>query len=233
MSDKLHNGLTLRILSALLLMPFVLGAVLEGGLVFGAMLALAFLISVKEWFYISKRGFSVNNMIFGVCYILFSCLMFYYLREHFPDGAGLCLCLMLCIWASDSGAYFAGKAIGGPKMAPTISPNKTWAGLIGGALASAAGFVLYALYVGPWLTGLTNLDLSILEDFGLFWLALIGASITITGQAGDLLESYVKRRAGVKDSGSLIPGHGGLLDRIDSLLLAAPLFVITLKAFGL
>ena len=116
--------------------------------------------------------------------------------------------LMLVTWSSDIFAYFAGRAIGGPKLAPTISPNKTWAGLIGGmAGASVVGAAAaYAFDLGP-----------------VFLLA--GAPMGLIAQLGDLYESWVKRRAGVKDSGTLLPGHGGVLDRLDGLL---PVIVATL-----
>jgi phosphatidate cytidylyltransferase len=109
--------------------------------------------------------------------------------------------LMLVTWATDIFAYFAGRSIGGPKLAPKISPNKTWAGLIGGMAGAAlvgAG--------AAWL-------LSIGEPF--FWL---GAPMGLLAQLGDLYESRVKRKLGVKDSGALLPGHGGVLDRLDGLL---------------
>jgi len=116
--------------------------------------------------------------------------------------------LMLVTWSSDIFAYFAGRAIGGPKLAPTISPNKTWAGLIGGMGGAAVigAAAAYAFDLGP-----------------VFLLA--GAPMGLIAQLGDLYESKVKRRAGVKDSGTLLPGHGGVLDRLDGLL---PVIVATL-----
>jgi phosphatidate cytidylyltransferase len=137
------------------------------------------------------------------------------------------------VWASDIGAYFAGKAIGGPKLAPEISPKKTWAGFFGGLVSSAVFLILYTLYIGPAFTRWTGYDLVVLDHVPLAVVAVIGASITLSGQAGDLLESYQKRKANMKDSGSLIPGHGGMLDRIDSLMLASPFFLLTLKVFSI
>jgi phosphatidate cytidylyltransferase len=118
--------------------------------------------------------------------------------------AELVLWLFLVVWATDIFAYFAGRAIGGAKLAPRISPNKTWAGLIGGVIgAGAVG------WVGAWLMEVDPL---------FFWL---GAPMAVLAQLGDLYESSVKRRHGVKDSGTLLPGHGGVLDRLDGLLPAA------------
>jgi len=114
---------------------------------------------------------------------------------------------MLVTWSTDIFAYFAGRSIGGPKLAPKISPNKTWAGLIGGMAGAAVVGGLAA-----WLFGTS-------EDLPIFlWL---GAPMALLAQLGDLYESKVKRRIGVKDSGSIIPGHGGILDRVDGLLPVA------------
>ena len=116
-------------------------------------------------------------------------------------------------WATDIFAYFAGRAIGGPKLAPRISPNKTWAGLVGGmAGAAACGWLL-----ATWFQ---------MEPFFLW----AGAAMGLIAQAGDLFESWVKRRAGVKDSGTLLPGHGGVLDRLDGLLAVAIATALLLMA---
>lgn len=122
-------------------------------------------------------------------------------------GQALIIWLLLIVWATDIGAYAAGLTIGGPKLAPRISPKKTWAGLIGGM--AAAGFV--AGFAGGWL-GFTSPFLK---------LFLIGALLAVVAQAGDLFESHLKRRFDVKDSSNLIPGHGGFLDRVDGLMAAA------------
>jgi phosphatidate cytidylyltransferase len=119
--------------------------------------------------------------------------------------------LMLVTWATDIFAYFAGRSIGGPKLAPRISPNKTWAGLIGGMAGAAVVGGLAA-----WLLGIS----AELPDF--LWL---GAPMGLLAQLGDLYESRVKRKLGVKDSGTLLPGHGGVLDRLDGLL---PVILATL-----
>lgn len=117
--------------------------------------------------------------------------------------------LFIAVWATDIGAYFSGRLIGGPKLCPAISPNKTWAGLLGGMAAAS-------LAAGAMTLGLT-LDI----PTSLFAMGA-GLFLAIVSQSGDLFESLLKRRVGVKDSGSLIPGHGGVLDRIDGLLFAAP-----------
>lgn len=147
-----------------------------------------------------------------VPYVGGGCLALDWIRNRAgPDAPWLFLFLLLAIWATDIGAYAAGRAIGGPKLAPRISPKKTWAGLLGGMAAAA-------------LVGLALSPLATVSSPGAG--ALVAAVIAVVGQAGDLFESYMKRRCDVKDSGSLIPGHGGLLDRIDGLVMAAPVFAL-------
>lgn len=123
-----------------------------------------------------------------------------------PRGLEFAFWTLALVWLCDIGAFFAGRYLGGPRLAPTISPNKTWAGLIGGV--AAAGLFAAALHLG----------------FGLPWrLTLATPLLAVASQGGDLFESWLKRRAGVKDSGNLLPGHGGLLDRLDGLVPVAPI----------
>ena len=121
------------------------------------------------------------------------------------------LWLLLSVWSCDIGAFISGRSIGGPKLAPRISPNKTWAGLLGGILAAVVASVLLALISGS-------------GSIVLF--AIHGALLALISQCGDLAESSLKRRFDVKDSGNLIPGHGGILDRVDGVLFAAPALVL-------
>jgi len=131
---------------------------------------------------------------------------------HLRDGGWQpVLWLLLVVWATDIGGYVFGRWISGPKLAPRLSPKKTWAGLIGGAgLAALVGAIAIA----------------VLHRTGAAVAAPGAAVLALVAQAGDLAESAVKRHYGVKDSGSLIPGHGGVLDRIDGLLAAAPVFAV-------
>jgi phosphatidate cytidylyltransferase len=121
-----------------------------------------------------------------------------------PDGIDLTLWTMIIVWATDIGAYFAGRAIGGPKLAPKMSPNKTWAGLIGGMIAATA--------IGFALTTVLHVQLRLAAFTGL---------LAVAAQIGDLFESQMKRSAGVKDSGRILPGHGGVMDRLDGLVPVA------------
>lgn len=140
----------------------------------------------------------------GIVYIGFACLALLWLRSVPADGRDLVFWLLAVVWATDTGAYFAGRAIGGPRLAPRISPNKTWAGLIGGALAA----------------GLVGVAAAGLLGRGATLLVIGGMVLAVVAQGGDLLESWCKRRFGVKDSSHIIPGHGGILDRVDGLLAA-------------
>ncbi|MEO5865892.1 MAG: phosphatidate cytidylyltransferase [Sphingomonas sp.] len=140
----------------------------------------------------------------GVIYVGLPVLGLLVLRKQ-PEGVVFALWAMALVWLCDIGAYFAGRAIGGPKLAPRISPNKTWAGLVGGVVAASVfGLLMH------W-------------QYGLAWrLTLSSPILAVLAQGGDLFESWLKRRAGVKDSGSLLPGHGGVLDRLDGLVPVAP-----------
>ena len=134
-----------------------------------------------------------------------------------PDGALRLLFAFFLVWAADVGAYFAGRAFGARKLAPRVSPGKTWEGVYGGLALS----LVIAAIAGQWLFQLQ----------GLRWLPflLLCAGVVLFSIVGDLGESLLKRQAGAKDSGALLPGHGGLLDRIDSLLAALPALAIGLR----
>jgi phosphatidate cytidylyltransferase len=139
----------------------------------------------------------------GLIYVIPACLAAMAIRAQSGDGLSTEVWIVALVVAADTGAYVAGRSIGGPKLAPRISPNKTWAGL--------AGAVLAAAIVG-WVTATV---VALPSPWGL---ALISGGLAIVEQAGDLFESFLKRHFGVKDSGRIIPGHGGVLDRVDGLL---------------
>ena len=145
------------------------------------------------------------------------------------SGAFLLLYLLLLVWAGDIFAYFVGRSLGRYRMSPRVSPNKTWEGAIASLLASVVVGMLLYNYALPISSALLNAHLIERRD-GFFALQkpplwptlLLSAAINVAAQLGDLVESLIKRGAGVKDSGNLLPGHGGMLDRIDALLFAAP-----------
>lgn len=133
-----------------------------------------------------------------------------------PRGAALLMCLLLLVWAADVGAYFAGRRWGRLKLAPAVSPNKTWEGVLGGTALALVVALLEVRWLGCPMVPFVGLAM-----------VVVCASII-----GDLTESMFKRVAGLKDSGSLLPGHGGVLDRIDSITAAAPFFVLGLTWLG-
>lgn len=151
-----------------------------------------------------------------------------------PEGDGLVLLifLFLCVWSGDIAALYVGKRFGRRKLAPELSPNKTWEGAIASVIASVifgVGLILY----GDWLS-LHGSSFTRLHTDAPWWhFVLLAILLNCAAQFGDLLESALKRGAGVKDSGTMLPGHGGILDRIDALLLAAPVlwFVLVIREF--
>ena len=156
----------------------------------------------------------------GLCWIVLPCIAFDWMRGLTPagdgaDGFALIALIVTVVWSVDIAAFLSGRTIGGPKLAPALSPNKTWAGLIGGvAAAMAASWVLtrFIAFQSPIAVVLGSGGLAVVE------------------QMGDMAESYAKRRFGVKDSGGLIPGHGGMLDRLDGMLaVVAAMFLIVVS----
>lgn len=163
---------------------------------------------------VAEAGIAIGLITFGVPYFAAAILSLYGIHRVDP---WLLVALLAIIWAGDTAAYVVGSRFGRHKMAPTISPNKTWEGAFGGFAASLAVFAgLLAWRLGEVPSG---------------WL-VVAALTAILGQAGDLVESLFKRGVGVKDSSNLLPGHGGLFDRLDALLLAAPAFLIGLWWLG-
>lgn len=152
---------------------------------------------------------------FATLYIGLPVLALVALRDG-TRGAVIIGGLFVAVWSADTGALLCGRMIGGPKLAPVLSPNKTWAGFLGGTLAAGAAEAVYAAVLdGRVLEGLA---------FGIF--------LALAGHCGDLFESWVKRRFHAKNTGHLIPGHGGMLDRIDSILFAAPLCAVSVYFLG-
>lgn len=156
--------------------------------------------------------------IFSLMYVGATLLAVPALREY-PNGPSLVTFLLCVVWAGDITALYVGRALGQHKLAPRLSPNKTWEGAAGSILGSllAAGGLLA---LTEWSARLNSAKLSFPEEIW-YWLVL-AVVVNLAAQVGDLVESALKRSVGVKDSGTLLPGHGGVLDRIDALLLAAP-----------
>jgi phosphatidate cytidylyltransferase len=256
----------LRLISALVLAPIVLGAIYFGGNIFVGVTVVIVMVGIREWVRMvdpsSERhtafatyaalliimvvgvgtspilaalvGTGLMPILFlvgarshperagwvtlGLPYMGGFGLALLYLR-NLPDiGGGLVTYLFAVVWGTDIGAYIAGRMLGGPKLAPAISPNKTWAGLVGGmVLAALLGYSVAVCFK-------TKTPLA---------LGALAFLIAIIAQLGDLFESHIKRRSGIKDSGGIIPGHGGILDRIDGLVFASIFFALFEIAVGL
>jgi phosphatidate cytidylyltransferase len=167
--------------------------------------------------------------LFGLIYIAYPLTLIPLLWKQ-EDGPALVLFLMVCVWAGDIAALYIGRAFGKRKLAPRLSPGKTWIG----SIASIAGSIVAAYIVVLIANALTAHGNTILHISEPLWQTLLLAAIlNVAAQLGDLLESAIKRGAGVKDSGTMLPGHGGILDRIDALLLAAPVlwYVLLIKDY--
>lgn len=255
------SGLAKRFASAAIMLPLALAAMWFGGLVFTVLVALAGLLMVREWLRFADAlpkppvilllwlplAVALLALEFKLWTVMalagavFLCLLPAMVRQHWrwAVAGGLyvglpCLCLvwlrgdpdhgrlivfwtLVVVWSTDTGAYAFGRLLGGPKLIPALSPNKTWAGLLGGMIcAGLAGY------------GMALLD----SALPAVYLGLFGAVVAVVAQAGDFFESGIKRHFGVKDSGSLIPGHGGVLDRLDGVMFAAPFAALGIGMFG-
>lgn len=195
------RGLLPRVLSAAVLGPSFVAAIWLGYPWIDLVAAVAAPLMVLEWARLTRGRPGARSL--AIIYTLAAVVALLWLRHQPSTGRETVLWIVACVIAADTGAYVLGSLAGGLKLAPTISPSKTWSGLIGGMCWAGVISALMGLVfqLGETVT-----------------LAMIGVGIAVVDQLGDLLESAAKRRAGVKDSGRLIPGHGGLLDRVDGLL---------------
>jgi len=163
------------------------------------------------WAALKKRDLEPRWTAFGALWVALPCVSLLWLARDGPIGRATLLWVLAVVWATDIGAYAIGRMLGGPRLAPRWSPRKTWAGLAGGTCCAALAGWATAAWIGisPAMP-----------------LVLVSAGLAIVGQFGDLAESLAKRRFGVKDSSGLIPGHGGLLDRLDGLLAVIPVVAL-------
>lgn len=264
---KTPSALTLRIVSALVLVPLAVAGILLGGAYFAGLLAVVGMLMVYEFvsllklegpftalfvlisgifalslFLVAQQvgGVSIWYLVVGltagamvalgavakhkrltwlgvsVAYIWGPTLALLWLRLS-DNGVALVLWAFFLVWGTDVGGYFVGRALGGPKLAPTISPNKTWAGLIGGIIC--AMFTSLALW-------------AVVAPVPLAWVLILTPPLAVWSQLGDMAESAIKRRWGAKDSSRLIPGHGGILDRVDGLVTVAPLLALFIYVYA-
>jgi phosphatidate cytidylyltransferase len=201
------NDLAVRTLTGLILIVAALLVSFQGGYLMAVVVAAIATAMFYEWTRLTK-GWGALWYIGGFFYALLPALALLWIRER--SGIDLLLWAFIVTWSTDIGAYFAGRRFGKRKLAPAISPGKTVEGLYGGIAAAT-------LLGGAWAFA-THLGVALLA---------LAPVLAIAAQAGDLFESSIKRRAGVKDSGSWLPGHGGLLDRLDGLV---PVAVLTAAA---
>jgi phosphatidate cytidylyltransferase len=208
-SPAARSNLFVRVVAALVLVPLALGTAYWGGWPYAVFWAVATLAVLYEWMSLvtGPKGEAGALMLWRLAGLLYAGVLFagaMALRSDTAYGFSAILLLFAVVWSTDIAGYFVGRAVGGAKLAPRISPGKTWAGAIGGAVAAVlAAFVVAATMQSQVLP-----------------LMVLGLLLSVASQAGDLLESFIKRRFGAKDAGFLIPGHGGVMDRIDGFWAA-------------
>ena len=203
----MKNEFIKRVISSIILIPVVIYVIFAGSYIFNLFLLICFLISFREWFALAK-----NKMTFtlGSIFLLISFGSIYGLKHNFGNNSYLILVLVICIF-TDIGGYIIGKFFKGPKLI-RISPNKTYSGVLGSYIFSVLSSLL--LVNSEFLN--TNFSFSIV--IVIFFTVLVST----VSQLGDLIISYFKRISNIKDTGNIIPGHGGLLDRIDGMIFAFP-----------
>ncbi len=220
---ELNDQLKKRLLAAAVMIPVALLVIWVGGSLFNFMLLAVAVLMAFEWHDMLEKMPLPTNLdepsaakrkqfflLVGAGYITLGIGSMIIVRG-FEEGFQAVLGMCLVVWATDTAAYFVGSSLKGPKLIPQISPNKTWSGLIGGMIAAGLVNVILGFFVGT---------------HGMVSMFFGGMSLAIIAQIGDVGESWFKRMCGVKDSGTIIPGHGGLLDRLDGLMLVAPSVVL-------
>ena len=203
-----------RVISSIILLPIAFLTIVEGSVYFIAVILLCLFVSIYEWLKNENLNFI---KIFGIIFLIFSFYTIYQIRSELIDFWPFLIIISICI-ATDTGGYFFGKIIKGPKLTK-LSPNKTYAGMIGGYLFC---IILFFIFLN------SNLNL-INKNYSLNFL-LFTFLISSVSQIGDISISYFKRISKIKDTGNIIPGHGGLLDRIDGMIFAFPTSYLILSS---
>ena len=203
----INNELQKRIFSSIILIPTALFFIIKGSFFFNFFLILCLIITLYEWYMMSKKK---NYHFFGYLFLLFSFYSAYFIRNEFTSGFYVFLAILLICIFTDIGGYIFGKIFKGPKLTK-ISPKKTYAGVFGGYLLSIIFVYIFNDYYNE------NFDL---KEF------ILVIIISTISQLGDIVVSYFKRLSKIKDTGKLIPGHGGILDRIDGMIFAFPFYFI-------
>lgn len=235
---KPRSDLGVRTLSSVAMMSVAIGAIWLGGYAF---MALIVLVGLGVYWEFAKLAVAFARnvparviwLVGGLLYVGLACFTLLLFSAPF-FGMTPTIMLIAGVIGTDVGAYFAGRTLSGPKIAPRISPSKTWSGLLGGMVG--AGLMMIAIQAAIYaFRGGNAGDGDVYLTYGWQRLALTGAALAIVAQIGDFFESWMKRRAGVKDSGGLIPGHGGLFDRTDGLIavaFVAGLITVSQSAMG-
>ena len=203
----IKNEFVKRVFSTLILIPVVLFVIIEGSILFNLFISICFIITAYEWFQMSKPN---NQKIFGLIFIIISFYSIFKIRNDFnQDYFHILLIAVICI-STDTGGYIFGKLLKGPKLTK-LSPNKTYAGVIGSFLFSVIFTILFFELTSKMYT------YRFTEEIFIFVLV-----VSLVGQIGDIIISYFKRLSKIKDTGNIIPGHGGILDRIDGMIFVFP-----------
>ena len=203
----INKELQKRIISSIILIPTALFFIIKGSFFFNFFLFLCLIITLYEWYMMSKKK---NYLFFGYLFLLFSFYSAYFIRNDFTTGSDLFLAILLICVSTDIGGYVFGKIFKGPKLTK-ISPKKTYSGVFGGYLLSIIFIYIFHDYLNKNF------------DFKEFILVIMISTIS---QLGDIVVSYFKRLSKIKDTGKIIPGHGGILDRIDGMIFAFPFYFI-------
>tara|TARA_A100000164_G_C21899101_1_gene769546 strand:- start:765 stop:1415 length:651 start_codon:yes stop_codon:yes gene_type:complete len=213
----MKNELQKRILSSIILIPITFFFIIKGSYFFNFLLLICLAITIYEWHAMAKEKY---YKIFGYIFILTSFYSVYLLRNDFNGKYTLFLLILFICISTDLGGYFFGKIIKGPKLTK-ISPNKTYAGMIGGYVLSIVSTIVYLYYYDYFIIK----DGKILSFYDFTFVIMISS----ISQLGDIVISYFKRRSKIKNTGKIIPGHGGILDRIDGMIFAFPFTYLILK----
>ena len=209
----MNKELLNRFISSIILIPLIIFLIIKGGIIFNIFIFICFFLTLSEWHNMTKK---YNHYMPGIFFLIFSFISIYYLRNQFNgEYLYLLFVLFICV-ATDIGGYVIGSLIKGPRLSK-ISPKKTYSGMLGGFLFSI--IFSYFFLKSPLLEYAKNITLEILT-----FIIVISA----ISQTGDLIISYFKRISKIKDTGKIIPGHGGILDRIDGIIFALPLSLIIL-----
>ena len=213
----MKNELFKRILSSIILLPTVIFFIIKGSFLFNFLILICLIITLYEWQLMSKGK---NYNIFGFIYIIASFYIIYLLRNYSDDQYLFFLLILIICISTDIGGYVFGKVFKGPKLTK-ISPNKTYAGMIGAFLLSIFTATFFLNYYDYYLID----RFEILNIYNFIFIIFISS----VSQIGDILISFFKRKSKIKNSGKIIPGHGGLLDRIDGMIFAFPASYLIFK----